>query len=300
MAAAAVISDDIKTLMGIFDPAELKQGNISGKALNGQQQQVDLSNFDFYDNFTKSLAHLATCILDLIPKIYDTQRVLRIIGDDGKPELITLNERDAVNNVIKNNVATGLYDVVMDTGPGYNSKREASVEAMTPILAAQPQLIQQIGDLWFRNQDFPGADIIADRLATLNPLAQIDKKSDIPPQAQMVIKQLQSQNQQLQQQMQQMQIAIKQRQDIEQVKQDAETKRTLIKESNRAHDIELRDQERHRDMMLRVQTTAQDTVTKTQTQLEIENIKANLAVYLAHLDKLSERESSAEAIERAI
>jgi len=300
MAAAAVISDDIKTLMGIFDPAELKQGNISGKALNGQQQQVDLSNFDFYDNFTKSLAHLATCILDLIPKIYDTQRVLRIIGDDGKPELVTLNERDAVNNVIKNNVATGLYDVVMDTGPGYNSKREASVEAMTPILAAQPQLIQQIGDLWFRNQDFPGADIIADRLATLNPLAQIDKKSDIPPQAQMMIKQLQTQNKQLQQQLQQIQIAIKQRQDIEQVKQDAETKRTLIKESNRAHDIELRDQERHRDMMLRTQTSAQDTVTKTQTQLEIENIKANLAVYLAHLDKLSERESAAEAIERAI
>jgi len=300
MAAAAVISDDIKTLMGIFDPAELKQGNISGKALNGQQQQVDLSNFDFYDNFTKSLSHLASCILELIPSIYDTQRVLRIIGDDGKPDLVTLNERDSVNNVIKNNVATGLYDVVMDTGPGYNSKREASVEAMTPILAAQPQLIQQIGDLWFRNQDFPGADIIADRLATLNPLAQIDKKSDIPPQAQMVIKQLQSQNQQLQQQLQQIQIAIKQRKDIEQVKQDAETKRTLIKESNKAHDIELRDQEKHRDMMLRVQTTAQDTVTKTQTQLEIENIKANLAVYLAHLDKLSERESSAEAIERAI
>ena len=300
MAAAAVISDDIKTLMGIFDPAELKQGNISGKALNGQQQQVDLSNFDFYDNFTKSLSQVARSILDLIPKIYDTQRVLRIIGDDGKPELVTLNERDAVNKVVKNNVAVGMYDVVMDTGPGYNSKREASLDAMTPILAAQPQLIQQIGDLWFRNQDFPGADIIADRLATLNPLAQIDKKSDIPPQAQMMIKQLQAQNQELQKQMQQMGMAIKQRQDIEQVKQDAETKRVLIKESNKAHDIELRDQEKHRDMLLKTQTTAQDTVTKTQTQLEIEHIKANLAVYLAHLDRLSEREAQAEAIERAI
>lgn len=273
MAAAAVISDDIKTLMGIFDPAELKQGNISGKALNGQQQQVDLSNFDFYDNFTKSLSQVARCILDLVPKIYDTQRVLRIIGDDGKPELVTLNERDAVNNVIRNNVATGLYDVVMDTGPGYNSKREASVDAMTPILAAQPQLIQQIGDLWFRNQDFPGADIIADRLATLNPLAQIDKKSDIPPQAQMAIKQLQTQNQELQKQMQQMGMAIKQRQDIEQVKQDAETKREMMRQTTRIHDTNI-----NADVKVMDQNTRSIT---SQNKMEIEAI---MELMLHHMD----------------
>jgi len=273
MAAAAVISDDIKTLMGIFDPAELKQGNISGKALNGQQQQVDLSNFDFYDNFTKTLSQVARCILDLVPKIYDTQRVLRIIGDDGKPELVTLNERDAVNNVIKNNVATGLYDVVMDTGPGYNSKREASVDAMTPILAAQPQLIQQIGDLWFRNQDFPGADIIADRLATLNPLAQLDKKSDIPPQAQMMIKQLQTQNKQLQDQMQQVQIAIKQRQDIEQVKQDAETKREMMRQTTRIHDTNI-----NADVKVMDQNTRSIT---SQNKMEIEAI---MELMLHHMD----------------
>ena len=273
MSAAAVISDDIKTLMGIFDPAELKQGNISGKALNGQQQQVDLSNFDFYDNYTKALSQVARCILDLIPKIYDTQRVLRIIGDDGKPELTTVNERDSVNQVIKNNLTVGLYDVVMDTGPGYNSKREAAVESMTPILAAQPQLIQQIGDLWFRNQDFPGADIIADRLATLNPLAQIDKKSDIPPQAQMAIKQLQEQNKVLQQQMQQMGMAIKQRQDIEQVKQDAETKRELMRQTAKAHNTETMLEARVHDVNTKAVTS--------QNKVEIESI---MELLLHHMD----------------
>ena len=273
MAAAAVISDDIKVLMGIFDPAELKQGNISGKALNGQQQQVDLSNFDFYDNYTKALSQVARCILDLIPKIYDTQRVLRIIGDDGKPELTTVNERDSVNQVIKNNLTVGLYDVVMDTGPGYNSKREAAVESMTPILAAQPQLIQQIGDLWFRNQDFPGADIIADRLATLNPLAQIDKKSDIPPQAQMAIKQLQEQNKVLQEQMQQMGMAIKQRQDIEQVKQDNETKRELLRQTAKAHNTETMAEVKVNDQATRAITS--------QNKVEIEAI---MQLLLHHMD----------------
>ena len=299
LAATGLIDNDIKTMMGIFDPAQLKQGNISGKALNGQQQQVDLSNYDFYDNLTVSQAQVARIILNWIPEVYDTQRVMRIIGDDGKPDTVTINERNEIGEVM-NDVTVGLYDVVMDTGPGYNSKREASVEAMTPILAADPNLMGQIGDLWFRNQDFPGADIIADRLATLNPLAQIDKKSDIPPQAQMAIKQAQAQVKQLTQQMQSMQLAMKQRQDIEQVKQDAETKRTLIKETNRAHDIELRDQERHAEMRLKTDTAAHDTIIKTQTQLEIEHYKGQIAILLAEMDRVALREASSEATERAI
>jgi hypothetical protein len=95
-------------------------------------------------------------------------------------------------------------------------------------------------------------------------------------------------------------MAMKQRQDIEQVKQDAETKRTLIKETNRAHDIELRNEERHMDMKLRTDTQAHDTVLKTQTQLEIERMKAEIAIRLAAMDKLALKEASAETTERAI
>jgi hypothetical protein len=73
----------------------------------------------------------------------------------------------------------------MDTGPGYQSKRQEAVEAMVPLLQANPELFNAAGDLVFRNMDFPGADVIADRLAAMNPLAQIDEKVDIPPQVQM-------------------------------------------------------------------------------------------------------------------
>jgi hypothetical protein len=271
LAATATIDEDMKMMMGIFDPAQLKQGNISGKALNGQIQQMDLSNFDFYDNLTKSQAQVARIILNWIPEVYDTQRVMRIIGDDNKPETITINERDAVGRVM-NDVTVGLYDVVMDTGPGYNSRREAAVEAMTPILARDPNLMAQIGDLWFRNQDFPGADIIADRLATLNPLAQIDEKSDIPPQAQMAIKQLQTQLQQAQQQMQQMQMAMKQRQDIEQVKQDNENKRKLMDVTARAHNTETMAEVRVNDQNTRSITSQNKTEIDAIVQLLLHNM----------------------------
>jgi len=298
MAAAAIVSDDIKAIMGIFDPAQLGQGNISGKALNGQQQQVDLTNYDYYDNLTRSIAHVGKVILDLIPKIYDTQRILRIIGEDGKPDMLPLNQRDAVGNIL-NDTQIGQYDVVMETGPGYNSKRQEAVDAMMPLLA-KPELFNIAGDLVFRNMDFPGADVIADRLAASNPLAQIDEKSDIPPQVQMQLAAAKQQVQQMQQQMQAMQVMMQQRGDIEKIKQEAETKRVLMKETNRAHEIELTDQSRHADMQMKVEAQAQDTVLKTQTQLEIEKYKAQVAILLAKMDKAALHVSSAEAIERAI
>jgi hypothetical protein len=303
MAAADGINSDMQAVLGIFDPNQVPTGNISGKALNGQQQQIDLTNYHYYDNLTRSIKHTAKIILDLVPKIYDNARVMRIIGDDGKPDLVEINKRASDEmgvEKILNDVTVGEYDVVMDTGPGYNSKRIEAVETMMPLLSADPNLMNVAGDLIFRNMDFPGAEVIADRLAASNPLAQIDDKSPVPPQVQMQLKQSQATIQQLQQQLQSMQLMLKNRSDVEQMKQEAETKRVLIKETNKAHEIELKDQERHRDMVLKTDTQAHDTVVKTQTQLEIEKMKADLAVYLAHLDKLTEREAKAEAVERAI
>ena len=301
--AAEGINSDMQAVLGIFDPNQMATGNISGKALNGQQQQIDLTNFHYYDNLTRSIKHTARIILDLVPKIYDQARVMRIIGDDGKPDLVEINKMQQDEQGIQkilNDVTVGEYDVVMDTGPGYNSKRLEAVNSMMPMLSADPNLMSVAGDLIFRNMDFPGADTIADRLAAANPLAQIDDKSEVPPQVQMQLAQSKQQIQQLQQELQGMQLMLKNRSDVEQMKQEAETKRVLIKETNRAHEIELSDQKHHRDMVLRTDTMAHDTVIKTQTQLEIERIKAELAVYLSQLDRLSEKAATVEAIERAI
>jgi len=272
MAAAQEINSDMATIIGIYDPSQQLPGNMSGKALNGQQMQVDLTNFDLYDNLTKSIAYTGKIILDLIPKIYDTERIMRIIGDDGKPDLLTINERTAVGKV-KNDVTVGQYDVVMETGPGYNSKRQEAVDAMMPLLQGNEQLFNAAADLVFRNMDFPGAETIADRLAALNPMAQIDEHSDIPPEVQIKLKAAQGQVQQMQQQMQAMQLAMKQRQDIEQVKQDNENKRELLRQTTKAHNTET---------MAQVKVNDQNTRSITsQNKVEIEAI-TNLLLH--HMD----------------
>ena len=303
MAAAAGITADLQQVVGIFDPSQLPTGNISGKALQGQQQQVDMTNFHYYDNLTRSIRQCGRVILDLIPKIYDRERVLRIIGDDGKPELLTINrygpDEDGVNRVL-NDVTIGEYDVVMETGPGYNSKRSEAVDSMMAVIAADPTLMPQIGDLVFRNMDFPGAETIADRLAVNNPLAQVDDKSKIPPQIQMQLKQQAAQLQQAQQTIQQLQVIIKDRTDTEQIKQDGANKRELMKQTAKAHEIEMRDAERRHDTELRTHTQAHDTIIKTETQKEIEHIKGQFALLLAQISDAATRDASSETTERAI
>jgi len=125
----------------------------------------------------------------------------------------------------------------METGPGYNTKRQEAVDSMMSLLAADPNLMAQAGDLIFRNMDFPGADVIADRLAAVNPMAQIDDKSPIPPQVQMQLANNQKQMQAMQQQLQAMQLFITNRQDVEQVRQSGEDRRAVI-----AAEVKMRDQ----------------------------------------------------------
>jgi hypothetical protein len=279
MEAAGAISADLQMVLGVLDPNQLPSGNISGKALQGQQNQVDLSNFHFYDNMTRSIRQTGKIILDLIPKIYDTQRVMRIIGSDGQPDMTTINEKDAVGEVL-NDVTVGEYDVVMDTGPGFQTKRQQAVESMMPLLTGNAELFNIAGDLVFRNMDFPGADVIADRLAAMNPLAQIDEKSDIPPEVQMRLAQSEQTIQQLQQQLQAAGLEINNRMQVAQIKEEGATKRKLMEVTARAHNTET---------MAEVKVNDQNTRSVTsQNKTEIDALVKILLARMSPNELLSE------------
>jgi hypothetical protein len=195
---------------------------------------------------------------------------------------------------VVNDVTVGEFDVVMDTGPGYQSKRMQAVDAMLPLLGANEQLFQAAGDLVFRNMDFPGADVIADRLAAVNPLAQIDEKADIPPQVQMQLAQSKAMMQEMQQQLQAMQMAIKTRQDVEGVKQQGADRRMLMQLTSRAHNTDTINEARANEANVRAVTeqnkTELDAMVKLilagvdlrQLQAEIARRDAEQAAYAAY------------------
>jgi hypothetical protein len=299
MQAAAAISEDLSAVLGIVDPAIRIGGNQSGKALQAERQQSDTATFNFYDNLTRSMAQVGRILVDLVPSYYaEPGRIVRIIGDDGKAKPVKLNETNPSPGpdtpgpveAILNDVTTGEYMVVMDTGPGLTTKRQEAVAALMPLLGENEQLMNVAGDLIFRNMDFPGADIIADRLAAANPMAQIDSESEIPPRVQMQLKGQEQQIQQLQQQLQAAGIELKTRAGIEQMKQDGATKRELMKQTASVH---IEDQENRAWM--------EDTHIKAQVALSVAEInavrellktKVNNENDLRVLDRTTEQEES--------
>jgi hypothetical protein len=120
-------------------------------------------------------------LVDLIPKIYDTQRIARIIGIDGETKMVKIDPMQAepvrkIQNqdgiVIDKiyNPSVGKYDVVVATGPGYATKRQEALEAMAQLLQGNPQLWTVAGDLFVKNMDWPGAQEMAKRFAkTIDP-----------------------------------------------------------------------------------------------------------------------------------
>lgn len=272
--ASFLASQNLQRVMGQFDPAVRGQQTKSGKAILAEQAQSDNSNFHGYDNLVRSLKQTGRIILDYIPRTYDVQRVQRIIGEDGAPKMVVLNDKSAIDKVL-NDVTVGLYDVVMETGPGYDSKRQEGVDAMLQLMGTPigPKIAQVGDDLLVRQMDFPQSDILADRLAANNPMAQVDENSEIPVQAQIMIKGLQGQLQQAQQVIQGLQIDQKMKLSLEKFKQDNETHREQMRLATKVHDVEARTETYQHDVEMRAITSQ-----------NIEEIRGIVTLLAKHLD----------------
>lgn len=264
--AAIGAGEDMKSVAGIFD-ASLgnREQDPSGIALGRHQQQSELSNFHFYDNQCVSVRHTGVILLDLFHTIYDTERVLRIIGEDGEASSVTvnqkrMNEAGVVDSVL-NDITVGRYDVVMDTGPGYNTKRIESAENMLALLQTPlgEKIAQVADDIVVRHFDWSGARDLADRLAAANPIAQADAMEDMPEQAKAIIQQLKGQNQQLQQALQGAEMEKRYRLDAIKLQQHAEDGRHIVSEDNenkrhlqtlavKTHDVAMRDATKRHDV----------------------------------------------------
>ncbi len=294
------------------EPGQDSPGEVvSGLAIKRRQGLSDISHFDFADNLTRSLKHIGSIVSDLIPHFYDTQRIQRIIGDDGTPDTTTINEkvRDPLTQAvvrIKNDLTGGLYDTVVDTGPGYQTKREEAAEAMLELLATPlgEMTAKVAGDVVVRSLDFPDADTIADRMAAMIPGAQIDKDSDIPPKAQMMIKGLQQQLQQMQQSHMALELELKTKSGLEQMRQQGETQRLQMKEQAETQRTQMELGVRREDVQTKAHTSMFDTHVKSITAHDVAEIHAATQLLNTHAEAehnrraAKELEKSAEKAER--
>ncbi len=173
-------ADDLREISGQSESSFGEPSNEkSGRAILARQRESDINNFHFVDNLTRSIRHAGRIVLDLIPSIYDTERVVRILGEDGAPDFAQIKpgigkafaeERDIRGQIQKiYDPSIGRYDVTVSAGPSYTTKRQEAFDAMAQVLQANPNLWAVMGDLLVRSMDWPGADEMAERLKALLP-----------------------------------------------------------------------------------------------------------------------------------
>lgn len=185
---------------------------ISGVAVKRRQYLSDQSHFHYYDNLTLAIAHCWRIMLEWIPHYYrEPGRVQRILGEDLQPRLVTLNAKQEGVEKLLNDVCVGRYDVMMDTGPGYETKREEGAENFIELmkLPAFGEILMRVApDLVARSIDHPYMQEIADRLSAQTPQGLQKLMAELPDRARSVIQALANQNQMLQQQLQAAQSGI--------------------------------------------------------------------------------------------
>jgi len=238
-------SDDIKSTTGQYDSSLGAASNErSGRAILAREKQGDTGTYHYVDNLSRAIRYVTRQLVDIIPKIYDTERVARIVGLDGEVGMVKVNPQqpEPVKSIVDQtgivmekvyNLSVGVYDVCVTTGPGYMTKRQEALDAMSMLLQSNPDLWKVAGDLFIKNMDWPGAQEMAARFAKI-----IDPKvmegEDQSPEMQQAKQQIEAMTQHMQQMegmlkrveqsMEAQQLDIK-RFDSEVKAYDAETKR---------------------------------------------------------------------------
>ena len=246
-------SDDLKNIMGLHDASLGKQGNeTSGRAILARQREGDIATFNFIDNQRRFIEHIGRVLVDLIPKVYDVARIIRVMKEDGSNYAVPVNQpvqqqapqgengapplpgqppqykpvdpeqQQEIEGLIKTfDLTAGKYDVVCASGPSFTSRREQAAEQMMQFIQSNPATAPLIGDLIAKNLDWPGADEIAKRLQGMLPPGAAGKNPQLM-QAEDAINQLKGQMQQMGQQLEEKRTELS-------IKQfEAETKRMQL------------------------------------------------------------------------
>jgi hypothetical protein len=187
--------DDLMQVSGQHQAELGMPGNErSGKAIDARQRQGEQATAHYIDNQAKGIRQIGRIVLDLIPRIYDMARVMKVMHEDGSDSDVHLVPNAPAAHQYVNvgpngpeplseeaakgqtedesqpdpklifNPNVGKYDVEADVGPSYGTLRQEAANAFSQIMAQNPAAFAMVGDFWAKNSDFPGADELAERM----------------------------------------------------------------------------------------------------------------------------------------
>jgi hypothetical protein len=168
-------ADDIKSTTGIFDASlGAKSNETSGKAIMARQREGDIGTYTFVDNVMEAIEETGRIIIDLIPKIYDAPRQVRILGKKMEPKIIAINQAGGFD------LSVGRYDVTVSAA-NVTTQRQETAEILTNALQSAPMLAPVILPRLAQVIDLPDADEFSEEVRQLLGAAQQAQAPQGPP-----------------------------------------------------------------------------------------------------------------------
>ena len=172
---ASLDNEDIKASTGKFNASLGATSNeTSGRAINARKQQGATATFNYTDNLAYSIRRSYVILCDMIPKVYDTKRVVRVLGEDGGEKWKTLYEEVSGPDgqpVVLNDISKGKYDIAVTVGPSYATQRMETADMMSQLLAqigpAFPPIAPILAGYIVKSMDGPGAEELGEQVRKL-------------------------------------------------------------------------------------------------------------------------------------
>lgn len=165
---ALTADGDMKATTGIYDASLGKQSNeTSGRAIMARDQQGETASYVFVDNLSAAIRHAGRIMLDLIPEIYTSERVIRIMGEDGNIEGYERINTMLPDGTLWNDISVGQFDLEVTTGPAFATKRMEAADKMMQLVQSVPAIGQVGADMIVKALDMPYGDKLAERLALM-------------------------------------------------------------------------------------------------------------------------------------
>lgn len=184
--AVGLFTEGMKRVTGIYDASlGAKSNETSGKAIVARERQGDVGTFHYIDNFIGALTTMAQALVELIPLVYSDERKVRILGRDMQEKVVSINQVDEVTGARINMLSPAAYDVIVESGPAFSTRRQEAAEGMMTLIQALPEAAPLIADLLAQTQDWPDADKLAMRLKAMVPpqVLQMEQNGgQMPPQ----------------------------------------------------------------------------------------------------------------------
>lgn len=201
MAEIQLAAEDIKRTTGIYDASLGARSNeTSGVAIRQRQMEAQNGTSAYADNMTKGVWQTARILVDMIPRVYDAERTIRILGPDDQEKQVVINRvmQSVMGQVVENDLTTGAYDVKVSVGPAYATRRQEASAGMLDFVSKVPLAAQVAPDLIAGVQDWPDADRIAGRLRKAVPQQLLDDEEGEQEQSPEAMQARQAQMQQAQ------------------------------------------------------------------------------------------------------